>query len=88
MKTSTLPSLRVTPEFRQEAESVLLEGESLSGFVEEAVRHSVYRRKAQQEFIERGLAAGCSAREQDAYVSRDEAMDSLREILARCGNQA
>lgn len=33
MKTATFPLLRVNPELRQAAEKILLEGESLSGFV-------------------------------------------------------
>ena len=32
MKTATFPSLRVEPELREAAESVLEEGETLSGF--------------------------------------------------------
>ena len=38
MKTATLPSLRVEPELRDAAESVLQAGETLSSFVETAVR--------------------------------------------------
>ena len=37
MKTSTIPSLRVDPQLRLAAESVLRDGESLSGFVEQAI---------------------------------------------------
>ena len=33
MKTATIPSVRVEPEFRAEVESVLVEGETLSEFV-------------------------------------------------------
>ena len=38
MKTATLPPIRVAPDFRHELEGVLEQGESLSQFVENAVR--------------------------------------------------
>lgn len=81
MKTSTIPSLRVTPEFRAAAESVLGEGETLSGFVEESMRHNIRRRQVQQEFIARGLEARDEAKNTGVYASKDEVMDSLRNIL-------
>jgi len=43
MKIATIPAVRVDPEFRAEAESVLAEGESLSEFVETSVRAGVER---------------------------------------------
>ena len=57
MKTATLPPIRVAPDFRLELESVLEQGESLSQFVENAVRTTVTKRKNQAEFIRRGIAA-------------------------------
>ena len=57
MKTATLPPIRVAPEFRLELEGVLEQGESLSQFVEDAVRSTVAKRKNQAEFIRRGIAA-------------------------------
>ncbi len=50
MKTSTIPSVRVSPELRQAAEEVLQTGETLSGFVEAAVRRNVEFRLAQKAF--------------------------------------
>ena len=55
MKTATLPSLRVEPEFRQQLETVLAEGETVSAFIEKSLRESVQRRKSQAEFIKRGM---------------------------------
>lgn len=81
MKSSTIPSLRVTPEFRHTAESVLRDGETLSGFVEESVRQHIQKRQAQQEFIARGLSARETAKDADLYASKDEVMDSLLSIL-------
>jgi len=57
MKTATIPPIRVAPEFRTEVEGVLAPGESLSVFVESAIRETVARRKNQVEFIRRGMAA-------------------------------
>lgn len=81
MKSTTLPSLRVTPKFRNEAESVLCPGETLSGFVEESVRRNIRRRQMQQEFIARGLASREEAKRTGQYASKDDVMDSLRGIL-------
>lgn len=81
MKTATIPPLRVTPELRQDAESVLREGESLSKFAEDALRKQIDRRKMQNEFIARGLAAAESARSSGEYASKDEVMGSLQSIL-------
>lgn len=57
MKTAILPQVRVEPELRAAAESVLREGESLSMFVEATVRSAVEYRHAQAEFHARGEAA-------------------------------
>ena len=57
MKTATLPPIRVAPDFRLELEGVLEQGESLSQFVENAVRATVAKRKTQAEFVRRGMAA-------------------------------
>ena len=57
MKTATIPSLRVEPALREAAESVLREGETLSGFVESSLRAQVRQRQLQDEFIKRGLAS-------------------------------
>ena len=57
MKTATIPPIRVAPAFRGEIESVLEQGESLSEFVENAVRQNVLKRQNQTEFVRRGTAA-------------------------------
>ena len=56
MKSATLPPIRVEPGFRIELEGVLEQGESLSEFVENAVRSTVQMRKDQAEFVRRGIA--------------------------------
>ncbi|MDD2811252.1 YlcI/YnfO family protein [Rhodoferax sp.] len=57
MKTATIPPIRVAPEFRVEVEGVLEQGESLSQFIENAVRQTVLKRKHQAEFLHRGITA-------------------------------
>ncbi|MDY0073288.1 MAG: YlcI/YnfO family protein [Thauera sp.] len=81
MKTASFPSLRVAPQLRQDTESVLHEGESLSQFIESAVREQVALRKANAEFLARGLAARDQARESGRYVDADVVVDKLRSRL-------
>ena len=57
VKSSSFPSLRVEPELRQAAESVLREGETLTSLIETSVRETIQRRRLQDEFIARGLRA-------------------------------
>jgi Arc/MetJ-type ribon-helix-helix transcriptional regulator len=57
IKTATIPPIRVEPSFRTEFEGVLEQGESLSEFVENAIRSTVQMRKTQTEFVRRGIAA-------------------------------
>ncbi|KXG87997.1 YlcI/YnfO family protein [Agrobacterium bohemicum] len=82
MKSSTIPSLRVTSDFREAAESVLKEGETLSSFVEDSVRRQVEIRKSQAEFIARGLASLEEAERTGVYYSADEVHAELRAMLA------
>ena len=81
MKTATIPSVRVEPDFRAEVEAVLADGETLSEFVEASVRASVERRRIQAEFIARGLRSRDEARRTGEYVDADV-------VLARPAAQA
>ncbi len=82
MKTATIPSVRVEPEFRAEVESVLAEGESLSEFVEASVRASVERRRVQAEFIARGLRSRDEAKRTTGdYVDADDVVAGLQRKL-------
>lgn len=62
METATMPALRVDPQLREEAESVLAENETLSAFMESALRDGIARRRLQHEFVARGLASRDEAR--------------------------
>lgn len=81
MKTATIPSVRVEPEFRVEVEGVLNEGETLSEFVEASVRASVERRRIQAEFIARGLRSRDEARRTGEYVDADVVIQGLQRKL-------
>jgi predicted transcriptional regulator len=81
MKTATIPSLRVAPELRQAAESVLDEGETLSAFVEQSIRSHIQQRRHQQEFIARGLAARDEARRSGRYYSAKDVCDELDDLI-------
>ena len=88
MKTATLPPLRVAPELRQSAESVLREGESLSSLMEQSLRGEVNRRRMQAEFIARGLAARDEAQRTGVYHTADSVHAELRTMLAEAEAEA
>ncbi len=83
MKTASLPSLRVDPQLRDAAESVLQEGESLSSFIEASVRETIERRRIRAEFITRGLASRDDAKRTGIYYSVEDVHAQLRKSLAR-----
>lgn len=82
MKTATIPPIRVKPEFRIEIERVLAEGESLSEFVEGAVRESVFKRQVQAEFLRRGIAAIEETKRLRSGMSADVVIAKLEAKLA------
>ncbi|WP_207001870.1 YlcI/YnfO family protein [Trinickia mobilis] len=81
MKTATFPAVRVEPELREAAENVLLEGESLSGFVEQSIRESIARRTQRSEFIARGLVSRNQARKSNDYISAEDVVTRLEKRL-------
>lgn len=81
MKSSSIPSIRVEPELRQAAESVLCEGESLSSFMKESLKAGIQHRKAQQEFLARGLTSRAEAKRTGEYFSADVVFDELKAML-------
>ena len=87
MKSASFPSLRVAPELRHAAEDVLIEGESLSSFVEQSIRANIARRRLQNEFISRGLAARDQARATGEYFSADEVHETLDRMLQRASGR-
>ena len=83
MKTATLPSLRVEPELRDAAESVLQDGETLSGFIEAAVRETIERRRSRAEFIARGMVSRQQAQRTGVYFAADQVHAELGQMLAK-----
>lgn len=87
MKTANFPSLRVDPALRQAAEDSLLDGETISGFVEQSIRDSILRRQHQREFVARGLAARDAAAADGQYVSAETVLGRLSGMLAKAREQ-
>jgi predicted transcriptional regulator len=83
MRTAAIPGVRVSPDLRRAAEAVLDAGETLSGFVEDAVRRSVEFRSAQKAFIARGLASGAAARKSGQYIPAAVVLGKLARRLAK-----
>jgi predicted transcriptional regulator len=83
MKTAAIPAVRVSPELRQAAEDVLQAGETLSGFVEDAVRRNVEFRYAQKAFLARGLASRAAAQTSGKYVAASTVLDKLTHRLEK-----
>lgn len=81
MRTTTLPPLRVTPDLRRDAEAVLEEGETLSGFVLASVEQQISARRARDQFVDRGLASGAEARRTGKYISADAVLRKLKRRL-------
>ena len=81
MKTATIPALRVEPKLREEAQSVLTSGETLSSFVEESLKANIERRKYQQDFIARGLASRDEAKRTGEYYSAESVLSELADML-------
>jgi hypothetical protein len=88
VKTTTIPPLRVSPELRKQAEGVLDPGETLSGFVLDALTRSIEYRKARQEFIARGLASAAQAKKSGTYVPADRVIGKLARKLAKAKRRA
>jgi hypothetical protein len=81
MKTATFPSLRVTADLREAAESVLQQGESLSSLIETAVRDTIHHRQQQAEFVARGLRASEDARATGTYHAAADVHNELQRKL-------
>ena len=83
MKSAVIPQVRVEPQLRAELEASLREGETLSEFVEAAVRDAAKRRRTQAEFIARGLASRDEARRTGEYITLDQVDATLSGMLGQ-----
>lgn len=82
MKTATLPSIRVEPEFREQLEASLKEGETISEFIEGSLRASLRRRNDQAAFVARGLASLEEARRTGVTYDARAVVRELEQMLA------
>lgn len=83
MRTATLPAVRVSPDTRSLIESVLREDETLSTFIEQTLKEQALRRKEDDAFYARGLAAAKRIDEGGKTYTLDEVMASLRDMSAK-----
>ena len=81
MKTAAIPSVRVEPALRAEVESLLVDGETVSEFVEASVRAAVLLRRHQTEFIARGLQSLDTAHRTASCVEADAVVQKLQRKL-------
>ena len=81
MKTATLPSIRVEQAFRDELEASLKKGETISEFIESAVRGTLQRRSGQAEFVARGMASLEEARRTGVTYPAEAVIRKLEEKL-------
>ena len=81
MKSSSFPSLRVEPELREAAESVLRNGETLTSLIETSVRETIRRRRVQDEFMARGLRSRDDAKQTGIYHSAESVHAELQRRL-------
>lgn len=83
MKNASLPSVRVETELRLKAESVLREGETLSAFMEQAVRDTIRSREIRLEFLKRGIVGRDEAKATGEYYEAGEVLGELSEMLTQ-----
>lgn len=81
MKTAQLPPVRVEPSVRDEIESTLREGESLSEFVLAAALDASRRRKAQEAFLARGRASLAQARETGEFYAVEPVLNEMQDRM-------
>ena len=88
MKTASMPSLRVDPELRHDAESVLRDGETLSSFMEQELRSSIQSRRVQKEFIARGLTSLDEAKRTGEYFAAEDVLGEMEDMLSQAQTKA
>jgi hypothetical protein len=79
---SAIPFFELEPALRAEVEASLVEGETLSEFVESSVRQAVAQRRSQAEFIARGMRSLANAKRTGLYVDADAVVRKLEQRLA------
>lgn len=88
MKTANLPPVRITPALREELDEVLREGESLSAFVNDAVRQHIAQRQADQTLVARAWAAHAQLKAGGKFETPESLMKELRARHAKAVRRA
>ncbi len=78
MRSATFPPLRIEPELRARVEQLLAPGETLSAFVEAAIRQAVEQRSAAAAFGARARASREASRARGRYHSASAVLRDLR----------
>ena len=76
-RTATLPPIRVTPETKASLEGVLREGESLTQFIENAVRREAEYRAEQKAAVARAKKALRSAEKSVGVMRAEDFLDDM-----------
>ena len=82
MKTATLPPVRITPDLRNKLSNVLREGETVSAFVNEAVRQQIEQRDADRGWLSQAWAAHAQMQATGVHETPEALMADLRASLA------
>lgn len=81
MKSALIPQILVDPPLLTDIESVLQPGETLSEFVESAVRRTVEHRLAQQDFTTRCDASLAAYERSGVSIPSDAVLSKLEEKI-------
>lgn len=81
MKAATLPAVRVDTQLRNDLDRVLVEGETASSFIEQAVRGAIESRRVRADFAARGQRAWEAFQATGASVDVDSAFDAVHAKL-------
>lgn len=82
MKTAVIPQVRVEPELRADLDAALLPGETLTDFVETAVRNAVEFRRMQTDFAARCDASLANYERTGISVAADVVLSKLEAKVA------
>ena len=81
MKSAVIPQIRVEPELRAELECILRPGETLTDFVEAAVRDAIAFRRVQTVFHARAQAASEAYHRTGVSVPVETVLERLQSKL-------
>lgn len=83
MRTATYPAVRTAPHKRDLVQSMLLEGETLSSFIDETLFERALARQEDQAFYARAIAASKRIDAGGPTISAEESYALLKAIADR-----